>query len=289
MNEYTGREIAIFSDAHSLLEPTYAVLEDMRRRGIKEIYSLGDNIGYGPNPSEVVDLLDRYGVVSLAGNAEEYVLLGLEPFRSYMNGERVAEQVWVESKLTNENIDKLRLYKRSIDLMVGGKKIALCHFANDVRIDFSRNSTWSFQSSMRSGLDPTRQFYYTNSEHQLGKIDALADHPGKQYDGYRSAKEELLFNGKTVGAYDEVIQGHVHFAYLHEHNGTRFRTLRAVGMGWQNEPNDLAHYIIIKEKQVGYDVEEVYVLFDRKSMIEHIINGDMPDTSKLERFVGIKR
>ena len=290
MNEYTGREIAIFSDAHSLLEPTYAVLEDMRSRGITEIYSLGDNIGFGPNPSEVIDLLDRYGVVSLAGNAEEYVLLGLEPFSSYMNGERIAEQVWVESKLTNENIDKLRLNKRSIDLLVGGKKIALCHFANDVRIDFSRNSTWSFQRSIREGLDPTRQFYYTNSEHQLSKIATLADYPGKQYDGYRSAKEDLLFRGKRVSAYDEVIQGHVHFAYLHEGHGTRFRTLRAVGMGYgENEANDMAHYIIIREKKVGYDVEEVYVLYDRKSMIEHILNSDMPDTTKLEKFVGIRR
>ena len=38
-NTYTGRQVAIFADAHSLLEPTYAVLEDMRKRGITEIYS----------------------------------------------------------------------------------------------------------------------------------------------------------------------------------------------------------------------------------------------------------
>ena len=42
MKEYTGREIAIFTDAHGLLEPTQAALEDMTKRGITEIYSLGD-------------------------------------------------------------------------------------------------------------------------------------------------------------------------------------------------------------------------------------------------------
>ena len=128
-SKYTGRKIAIFTDAHSLLEPTVAVLEDARSRGITEIYSLGDNIGFGPNPGEVMDVMDAYGVVSIAGNAEEYSILGLKPFSSYMNGERIAEQVWLESKLTNENIDQLKLYKRSIDLALGGKKIALCHFA----------------------------------------------------------------------------------------------------------------------------------------------------------------
>ena len=30
-NTYTGRKVAIFADAHSLLEPTYAALEDMRK------------------------------------------------------------------------------------------------------------------------------------------------------------------------------------------------------------------------------------------------------------------
>lgn len=39
-NLYTGREIAIFTDAHALLEPTKAALEDIDRRGIREIYSL---------------------------------------------------------------------------------------------------------------------------------------------------------------------------------------------------------------------------------------------------------
>ena len=50
--ELEARKIAIFTDAHALLEPTEAALEDMQRRGITEIYSLGDNIGVGPNPSE---------------------------------------------------------------------------------------------------------------------------------------------------------------------------------------------------------------------------------------------
>ena len=287
-NTYTGRQVAIFADAHSLLEPTYAVLEDMRKRGITEIYSLGDNIGFGPNPSEVLDVMDSYGVVSLAGNAEEYSILGLDPFKSYMVGQRVAEQVWLESKLTNEQIDKLKLYKRSIDLVLGGKNIALCHFANDVRIYFSDHSTWSFQDSMRTGENPTKQFYHTNSEEEKKDFARKIMLPDKYFDGYRSAVSEPLFDGKKVSEYDEVIQGHVHFGYIHENSGTRFRTLRAVGMGYgPDEPKDMAYYIILKEKQNGYDVEEVYVLYDRKEMIDHIINGDMPNKEKIGRFVGI--
>ena len=35
----------------------------------------------------------------------------------------------------------------------------------------------------------------------------------------------------------------------------------------------------------GYDVEEVYVLYDRKAMIEHIINSDMPTKAKIQRRI----
>lgn len=57
MNNYTGWKIAIFTDAHGLYEPTLAALDDMAKRGITEIYSLGDNIGVGPNPDKVIDLI----------------------------------------------------------------------------------------------------------------------------------------------------------------------------------------------------------------------------------------
>ena len=56
MNNYTGRKIAIFTDAHGLYESTLAALDDMAKRGITE-NSLGDNIGVGPNPDKVMDLI----------------------------------------------------------------------------------------------------------------------------------------------------------------------------------------------------------------------------------------
>ena len=46
---------AIISDVHSNLEGLEAVLADIEGQGIKEIYCLGDIIGYGPNPCECID------------------------------------------------------------------------------------------------------------------------------------------------------------------------------------------------------------------------------------------
>ena len=85
-NEYTGREIALFTDSHGMYEPTLAILEDIKKRGIKEIYSLGDNVGLGPNPDLVHDLLQEYSVKSICGNSEYYNILGISPF-TYFNAE----------------------------------------------------------------------------------------------------------------------------------------------------------------------------------------------------------
>ena len=149
MDRYTGREIAIFTDIHGLLQPTIAILEDIKKREIKEIYSLGDAIGVGPNPSEVLDLLGEYNVKSINGNSEDYSVLGIEPFASYFHGPRVANQEWTLNELIKHGqLEMLKENKHSYELTVGGEKIALCHFANDVRIDFSEHSTWSYQRSI---------------------------------------------------------------------------------------------------------------------------------------------
>ena len=46
---------ALISDIHGNLEALEAVLADIKKKGITEIFCLGDIIGYGPNPRECID------------------------------------------------------------------------------------------------------------------------------------------------------------------------------------------------------------------------------------------
>ena len=289
MEKYTGRQIAIFTDVHGLLYPTIAILQDIKRRNITEIYSLGDNIGVGPNPSEVLDLLGEYDVKTINGNSEEYSTIGIAPFSSYFGSAKKKSQEWTESQLTSQQKKDLENNKHSYDLIVGGMKIGLCHFGNDVRIDFGRNSTWTYQESVNSGLvNPQRQFYYTNSNDQIAQIEELSKSSLPQYAGFVSAKKDPIFNGKTIDYYDEVIQGHVHFKLLTEDDKVKIRTIRAAGMAYGNDPIDYASYIIIREKEIGYDVEEVLVPFDRDKMLKSIDDSSMPDKYTINKFVSRK-
>ena len=72
---------AIISDIHSNLEAAQAVLEDINKLQIKEIYCLGDIVGYGPNPRECVDLVMKCNVV-LLGNHDQGAMFDPEGFNA---------------------------------------------------------------------------------------------------------------------------------------------------------------------------------------------------------------
>jgi predicted phosphodiesterase len=70
---------AIISDIHSNLEALQAVLRDIEKLNVEEIYCLGDVIGYGPNPRECVDLVMKCKIV-LLGNHDQGAMFDPDGF-----------------------------------------------------------------------------------------------------------------------------------------------------------------------------------------------------------------
>ena len=136
MGKKLPRKIAIFTDSHGLYEPTLEALEDARKDGVTEIYSLGDNIGTGSNPGEVIDLLEEYNVKSLKGNHEIYALDGIDSMSGHLSSYAMKEEAkknsdWTKSKLTSEQIEEIRKCPEELEIEIGGKKVLLCHHTKD--------------------------------------------------------------------------------------------------------------------------------------------------------------
>jgi predicted phosphodiesterase len=87
---------ALISDIHSNIESLEAVLADIRDQGINEIYCLGDLVGYGPNPREVIDEIMKCPVC-LLGNHDQGALFDPEGFNS--GAERAI--FWTRNQLEN--------------------------------------------------------------------------------------------------------------------------------------------------------------------------------------------
>lgn len=55
-------------------------MEDIRDQGIRQIFCLGDVVGYGPNPCECLDKIIRHSEVTILGNHDQAALFDPDGF-----------------------------------------------------------------------------------------------------------------------------------------------------------------------------------------------------------------
>lgn len=74
--------IAVISDVHANLAALEVVLAAIDEELVDEIWSLGDVVGYGPQPAACLELVQRRCALSLAGNHDLVVagVIGLDVF-----------------------------------------------------------------------------------------------------------------------------------------------------------------------------------------------------------------
>lgn len=315
------KNIAIFTDAHSMMQPVEAIIADAKKQGVEQIYSLGDNIGVGPNPKEVMDLIMQNNVISVAGNYEDIIDFGVAPFLWYMGDQEVENMQWTKSELTMEQIINIKTFPHCKELVMGGKKIALCHFANDVRAEFDGGSCWTYKDRIDSGYCGYRQFAYTNSDRNIKDLAIELNIDWKNLKKLKNNYERMLYMKKVclenmdyylkrpellgcvsnvkdplfmtedslnkVEDYDAIIQGHVHFK-LEETADRLYYTVRAAGMGDTYENRDKASYIILEETDNGFDLTERKIPFDYEQMQYNIEHSTIPFSSRIRKFTYTK-
>lgn len=88
-------KIAILSDIHANLPAFTAVLEEVRKNGITEIYFGGDIVGYAAKADECVSLVRHHGGQSVLGNHDDYTNSFLSNERAIPHGDAwTGNPVW---------------------------------------------------------------------------------------------------------------------------------------------------------------------------------------------------
>lgn len=90
----------IFSDIHANAPALEAVLADIARRGVDRHLCLGDLVGYGPHPAEVVDRIRDLGCPAIAGNHDLAAIGRLDT--SDFNPYALEAVAWTASRLSSE-------------------------------------------------------------------------------------------------------------------------------------------------------------------------------------------
>ncbi len=97
-------KIALFSDIHANIPALMAVLADMERQAIDQIYCLGDLVGYAPFPNEVVAEIRKRKIPTIAGNHDEAIGFSPEDDGTRYQVEEGMKSGAISKALTNQLI-----------------------------------------------------------------------------------------------------------------------------------------------------------------------------------------
>ncbi|GAB4551733.1 MAG: metallophosphoesterase family protein [Anaerolineae bacterium] len=124
--------ITVFGDIHANLPALEAVLADIAARNLSNLYCLGDLVGYGTFPNEVVALIRQRGIPTLMGNYDQGVGndsddcgCAYKTDADKLRGERSI--AWSNAHTTAENKAYLRSLPAHIPLRLGELDILLVH------------------------------------------------------------------------------------------------------------------------------------------------------------------
>jgi putative phosphoesterase len=124
--------IAVMSDLHANLPALSAVIDDVAKIGADALYCVGDVVGRGPHPNEVVEALRRLNIPTVQGNWDEAVGMDREQTgASWATADAEVEgnasMRWTADTLTEENRAWLRQLPASLRVTLVGRSVFFFH------------------------------------------------------------------------------------------------------------------------------------------------------------------
>lgn len=113
--------LALISDVHSNVHALEQVLAQLDREGVDLILNLGDLVGYNAHPNECVEMLQRPGLLNLAGN-HDLALLNVE-LAQYFNIIAYQAIIWAREQVRPELLE----FVQNLPLTRDGENYVACH------------------------------------------------------------------------------------------------------------------------------------------------------------------
>lgn len=97
--------LLLLSDIHANYAALQAALNDAERRGFDQVVHLGDALGYGPQPHEVLSTLRDLGARCVRGNHEQLLLECASGARAGWGGVVTEALQWQLTRLSRQDLD----------------------------------------------------------------------------------------------------------------------------------------------------------------------------------------
>jgi len=129
----TSEQAVVFGDIHGNITALEAVFEDMTDRGFNdERYCLGDLVGYGTFPNEVVEFVRSRSIPTIMGNYDQGVGNNSDDcgcaYQTEVEQRRGEQSIgWTNEQITDENREYLRTLDEAIVFELGDLDVVLVH------------------------------------------------------------------------------------------------------------------------------------------------------------------
>jgi putative phosphoesterase len=133
-------KVALIGDIHANLPALEAVLAHIQEQGLEKVWNVGDFVGYGAFPDEVVQCfrteqcLRDADVLSIVGNYDLQVLefkKNKEKWRKKKHPDKYLAFKWAYENLSKKNRKYLRFLSQQIRVKAKGRRVLLVHGSPD--------------------------------------------------------------------------------------------------------------------------------------------------------------
>jgi len=211
-----SQKIAIISDIHGNLEAFKSVLDHILSQGLSnhQIYCLGDSVGYGPHPNEVLELLQTNQIVSILGNYDQSVAFKDKTEVQLIPKSPKNAMAWTQINTKDNTKAYLRNLKQNLSITIGTYTLLLTHGSPNSIKEYVYESDAELQESISHFLEEEillmGHTHYPYIKKVNNKTFINVGSVGRPKDGNPSACYCMLELGKEVTA------EFVRVAYNHE-------------------------------------------------------------------------
>jgi putative phosphoesterase len=236
-------KVALLGDIHANLQALDTVLAHARQQQVDAIWDIGDYVGYGAYPDEVVRRMMKVEDLSIAGNYDLKVLRfpkKKDKWRKTKTTQKYLAFKWAYENLSKKSRKYLRSLPKEIRFEAEGRSILLTHGS------------------------PA-----SNEEHLT---------PGTPLERLKELAEMTALNKDSSRVQDQadlIICGHSHRAFAREVDGTWFINTGSVGRPDDEDPR--ACYAVLQLSQDELHVEHFRLEYDVEGAVAAIREKGLPE------------
>lgn len=127
--------LAVISDIHGNALALQAVLGDLAQQSCDQIICLGDAVQGGAQPAETVHLLRELGCPVVMGNADDWLLTGVDTGAEPLSPEQLAVREWSLSQLSDEDRSYIARFAPTVTVELGDELRVLAFHGSPTSYD----------------------------------------------------------------------------------------------------------------------------------------------------------